>query len=241
MNIELIPAIDIIGGRCVRLQQGDYERRTTYEADALDLARSLEAVGVERLHMVDLDGAREGHVVNLDLLRRVATGTGLRIDFGGGVKCEEDLRAVLDAGASMVTVSSLAVKKPEVFGRWIEVYGAEHFILAADVRNGKIPTDGWLRESDVTLMDFIRYYYRMGIRRVLCTDIERDGMMGGPATELYREILRVFPDLHLIASGGVRDVNDLRALDEAGVPAVVFGKALLEGHIKIEDLCLRNE
>lgn len=241
MNIELIPAIDIIGGHCVRLQQGDYQRKTTYEADPLELACQLEAAGVRRLHMVDLDGAREQHVVNLATLRRVAEGTRLRIDFGGGVKSEEDLKGVLDAGAGMVTVSSLAVKNPEMFTQWISTYGADRFILAADVRNGKIPTDGWLKESDVTLMDFIRYYYRQGIRAVLCTDIQRDGMMQGSAIELYKTILTEFPDLHLIASGGVRGLKDIHALDEAGVPAVVFGKALLEGHIKIKDLCSLNE
>jgi len=241
MNIELIPAIDIIGGHCVRLQQGDYRRKTTYEADPLELARKLQAAGLQRLHIVDLDGARQQHVVNLDTLRRVSQGTMLRIDFGGGVKSEEDLKQVLDAGAEMVTVGSLAVKHPNLFAQWIETYGAQHFILGADVRNGTIPTDGWLEQSDVTLMDFIRYYYRLGVRAVLCTDIERDGMMQGPAIDLYKMILTVFPDLHLIASGGVRNMHDLCALDEVGVPAVVFGKALLEGHIKIEDLCSRKE
>lgn len=241
MNIELIPAIDLIGGHCVRLQQGDYARQTTYDADPLLLAQRLEKAGLRRLHMVDLDGARQGHVVNLDVLRRVAGGTSLTVDFGGGVKTEDDLRATLDAGAQMVTIGSLAVQQPALMEEWIGRWGADRFILGADARDGRVATNGWLNDSGVSLTDFIDHYYRLGLRHVLCTDIRRDGMMQGPAIPLYIDLLRQFPDLRLIASGGVRHAGDLHALEQAGVPAVVFGKALLEGKIKLEELCWQND
>lgn len=240
MNIELIPAIDLIAGRCVRLQQGDYARQTRYDADPLELALRLQAAGLRRLHMVDLDGARLRRVANVETLRRVAAGTRLTIDYGGGVKSEQDLQAVLDAGARKVTVGSMAVKRPDEFASWIETYGADTFILGADARDGLVSTDGWMEQSGVTLTAFIRHYYRLGLRQVLCTDIARDGMMQGPAVELYRQLLSEFPDLHLIASGGVRHKGDIEALAAAGVPAVVFGKALLEGKITIEELCSLN-
>ena len=232
----LIPAIDIIGGQCVRLTKGDYDQKTVYDEDPVEVARRMESLGFRRLHVVDLDGARSKHVVNLDTLRRITAETNLVVDFGGGVKTEEDMRKVLDAGADMVTVGSIAVTAPETVMQWLQAFGAERIVLGADVKNGLISINGWKEESALELRPFLDSYMRQGIRHVLCTDISKDGMLQGPATPLYQTIMQAHPDCQLIASGGVSSIEDIRALSAAGIPAVVFGKAIYEGRINLSEL-----
>ncbi|MBR1838284.1 MAG: 1-(5-phosphoribosyl)-5-[Bacteroidaceae bacterium] len=234
-----IPAIDIIDGQCVRLTQGDYNQRTVYAADPAEIARRFEDEGFPRLHLVDLDGARAGHVVNHAVLEKIASTTQLIIDFGGGVKSDEDLHIVFDSGAQMVTLGSIAVKAPERVIAWGEQYGKEHIIIGADALHGTIRVSGWEQESGIALKDFVASYYNLGFRHVLCTDIGRDGMLSGPAIELYRTLLADFPELQLIASGGVKDFDDLCQLHEAGLPAAVFGKAIYEGRINLSDVARR--
>lgn len=234
--IELIPAIDIIGGKCVRLSQGDYERKTAYYDDPLDAALAFEQAGVRRLHLVDLDGARSSHIVNYPVLERIARGTSLTIDFGGGLKSDDDLRIAFECGAAMVTGGSIAVREPESFLSWLRTYGAGRIILGADARDGMIAINGWTESSGLKLADFIGRYVAEGIDKCICTDIGRDGMLSGPAISLYRDILSAFPSLCLIASGGVSSADDIRSLDEAGVPAVIFGKAFYEGRISLKDI-----
>jgi len=234
--IELIPAIDIIDGRCVRLRQGAYDAKTEYDTNPVDLAKRYEDAGIRRLHVVDLDGARQSHVINVKTVEAIVRQTSLVVDFGGGIKSEEDLHKVFDAGVPLVIVGSLAVRQPEIMGEWLQTFGNEHFILGADARNGKISVNGWKETSELELIPFIESYAKQGVQHVLCTDIARDGMLQGPAVELYREIMQQLPNIGLIASGGVSSMDDIRALDAAGVPAVVIGKALLEGHISLKEL-----
>lgn len=234
--IELIPAIDIIGGKCVRLSQGDYESKKVYNENPLEVAKMLEAGGIRRLHLVDLDGAASHHVVNHVILEKIATATSLVIDFGGGVKTDEDLRIAFECGAQMVTGGSVAVKDPELFCHWIEMYGAERIILGADVKERRIAVGGWKEESDMDLFSFLDNYRQRGISKVICTDISCDGMLQGPALGLYKEMLERDSNLYLIASGGVSGVDDICRLEENGVPAVIFGKALYEGRITLDDL-----
>ncbi len=234
--IELIPAIDLIDGKCVRLSKGDYASKKVYNENPVEVAKEMEAYGIRRLHVVDLDGAASQHVVNYRTLERIASATGLIIDFGGGVKSDEDLVIAFDNGAQMVTVGSIAVKQPDLFGKWLEQYGPEKMILGADVKGRNIAVSGWKEESRQELLPFLDGYVKKGVVKVLCTDISRDGMLEGPATELYADILQAHPELHLIASGGVSCLDDIRRLEEAGVPAVVFGKALYEGRISLHDL-----
>lgn len=234
--IEIIPAIDIIDGKCVRLTQGDYNQKTVYNEDPVEIAKMFEDAGIKRLHTVDLDGARSSHIVNTRVIERIATHTNLTIDFGGGIKSDEDLRKAFDAGAQMVTIGSVAVKEPELFASWVETYGGEKIILGADVKNGYISISGWLEEGEQKLMDFICHHTKNGIHNVLCTDISRDGMLQGPAIELYKDIMAHYPTLHLIASGGVSCINDIERLNDAGIPAVVFGKAIYEGRINLKEL-----
>ena len=234
-SIQLIPAIDIIQGQCVRLSKGDYDTKRVY-GNPVEIAQQMEALGFRRLHLVDLDGAKEGHVVNLQVLRDICQKTNLIIDFGGGVKTEKDVELVLETGAKMITVGSMAVKSPSTLLKWIETYGAEHLILGADVRDGRISINGWMEDSEILLDDFLQYYTQAGIKNVLCTDISRDGMLQGPSTPLYRKIIETHPQCHLIASGGVSCIEDIIELDEAGIPAVVFGKAIYEGRIDLQEL-----
>ncbi|EJX10774.1 1-(5-phosphoribosyl)-5-[(5-phosphoribosylamino)methylideneamino] imidazole-4-carboxamide isomerase [gut metagenome] len=234
--IELIPAIDLIDGKCVRLSQGDYGTQKIYNENPVEVAKELEANGIHRLHVVDLDGAASHHVVNYRTLEQIASRTSLVIDFGGGIKTDEDLVIAFDNGAQMVTLGSVAVKNPELFHKWLHQYGNERIILGADVKDGRIAVSGWKEESDQELLPFLQEYTQEGVLKVLCTDISRDGMLQGPATDLYRQILAEYPEMHLIASGGVSSVDDLIALQEAHVPAVVFGKALYEGRITLKDL-----
>lgn len=234
--IELIPAIDIIDGKCVRLSQGDYDSKKVYNENPVEVAKELEGCGIRRLHVVDLDGAASHHVVNHRTLEQIATHTSLLIDFGGGVKSDEDLRIAFESGAAMVTGGSVAVKEPELFCRWLQTYGAEKIILGADVKDRKIAVNGWRDESVCELFPFLQDYVEKGIRKVVCTDIGCDGMLQGPSTTLYKEILQRHPDLCLIASGGVSCIEDIRVLEAAGVPAVIFGKALYEGRITLKEL-----
>ena len=239
MKIELIPAIDIIDGKCVRLTKGDYDQKTVY-GDPLDMALEFERLGFKRLHVVDLDGAKSKHIVNDAVLKAITTKTNLVVDFGGGIKTDEDLEKAFAAGAKMVTVGSIAVTKPELFMGWIEKYGAERMILGADVRNGKISINGWKEDSDEDLLPFLKKYIDAGVKNVLCTEISKDGTLAGPAIDLYKRVMDAYPELHLIASGGVSSKEDIEALDAAGIPAVVFGKAIYEGKIDLRELITDN-
>jgi phosphoribosylformimino-5-aminoimidazole carboxamide ribotide isomerase len=233
--IELIPAIDIIEGRCVRLTKGDYEQKTVY-GEPLEMARQFEAIGYKRLHVVDLDGAKSKHIVNSEVLHRLATETRLVIDFGGGIKSDDDIGRAFEAGASMVTIGSVAVTNPELLERWMNKYGPERIILGADVRHGRISINGWKEDSEQELLPFLRHYVEMGVKHVLCTEISKDGTLSGPATPLYRQVMEAYPDLNLIASGGVSSMDDIKALEAAGIPSVVFGKAIYEGRINLKEL-----
>ena len=233
--IELIPAIDIIDGKCVRLTKGDYDQKTVY-GNPIDMAKEFERIGYTRLHVVDLDGAKSKHIVNDAVLRAITTETNLTVDFGGGIKTDEDLEKAFAAGASMVTVGSIAVTNPGLFMGWLEKYGAEKMILGADVRHGKISINGWKEDSDEDLLSFLEKYVNAGVKNVLCTEISKDGTLSGPAIDLYRQVMDAYPALHLIASGGVSSKEDIIALDAAGIPAVVFGKAIYEGKINLKEL-----
>ena len=235
MKIELIPAIDIIEGQCVRLTKGDYDQKTVY-GQPLEMAQEFERIGYKRLHMVDLDGAKSKHIVNDSVLRSVTTETQLVVDFGGGIKTDEDIEKAFAAGASMVTVGSIAVTQPDLFLGWRDKYGAERLILGADVRNGKISINGWKEDSTEDLLPFLKKYIEAGVRNVLCTEISKDGTLQGPAIDLYKRVMDAYPELHLIASGGVSGIDDIKALDKAGIPAVVFGKAIYEGRIDLNAL-----
>lgn len=234
--IELIPAIDIINGKCVRLTQGDYDNKIVYNEDPVRQAMEFCQLGFHRLHIVDLDGAKSKHVVNDSVLKEITKSTDLIVDFGGGIKTENDIEKVFNAGASMVTVGSVAVTQPELFISWLKKYGTERMILGADVRNGIVSINGWQDNSGEHLLPFLEKYVNLGVHNVLCTDISKDGMLSGPATELYKTVMAQYPGLHLIASGGVSCNKDIRYLEANGIPAVVFGKAYYEGRINISEL-----
>ncbi len=234
--ITIIPAIDLIGGRCVRLSQGDYSRRKEYTADPVDAARAFEAAGVRRLHLVDLDGTRAGSPQNLAVLERIAVATGLQIDYGGGIRKMVHARLALEAGAAQITAGSIAVKNPGEVLRWGKELGRERIIIGADVRQKKLATDGWQHQTATDLDGFLQTYGRAGFKTVICTDIERDGMLGGPATTLYGEIKIKFPELRLIASGGVSGIGDVEELQRAGLDGVIIGKALYEKRITLKQL-----
>lgn len=237
--IELIPAIDIIEGKCVRLTKGDYATQKVYSEDPVALACEFEQLGFRRLHVVDLDGAKSKHIVNDATLRAITSATSLVVDFGGGVKTDEDMQKAFDAGASMVTAGSIAVTSPDVYLRWLDTYGADHLILGADVRNGYVSINGWKEDSTERLHDFLARYMQAGTRHVLCTEISKDGMLQGPATELYGEVMKHYPTCQLIASGGISSIADIEELDRNGIPAVVFGKAIYEGRIDMKALSKR--
>lgn len=234
--IELIPAIDLIDGKCVRLSQGDYDRRKVYDEDPTEVAKMFEDNGITRLHVVDLDGAKAQHIVNYAVLERIATRTRLVIDFGGGLKSDDDLRIAFECGAQMITGGSVAVKNPDLFAAWLARYGSDRIILGADAKNGKIAVGGWLESSEQELIPFIADYRAKGIAKVIVTDIARDGMLQGPSAALYEEILQKNPDIYLIASGGVASIADIECLDAMGVSGVIFGKAFYEGRITFSDL-----
>lgn len=234
--IELIPAIDIIDGKCVRLTKGDYNNKKIYNENPVIVAQDFEKQGFRRLHIVDLDGAKSNHIVNVDILKRITSETNLIVDFGGGIKTDNDIELAFQNGASMVTIGSIAVTQPELFVSWIDKYGPERIILGADVRNGKISINGWKEDSTEELLPFLKYYIDKGINKVLCTDISKDGMLQGTAIELYKSVMREYPSLQLIASGGVSCLSDIIELENNGIPAVVFGKAIYEGKINLNEL-----
>ena len=238
MNIELIPAIDIINGQCVRLTKGDYNQKKVYNDNPVEVAKHFEELGFKRLHVVDLDGAKSKHIVNDGVLKEITKATNLVVDFGGGNKTKDDIEKAFEAGASMVTVGSVAVTNRQLFLDWIEIYGAERLILGADVRNGKISINGWKEDSSEELLPFLKHYVDKGVKNVLCTEISKDGTLQGPAIDLYKDIMKAYPDMHLIASGGVSSNDDITELNKAGIPAVVFGKAFYEGKIDIKSLAI---
>jgi len=234
--ITIIPAMDLIEGKCVRLTRGDFSTKKIYNDDPLAVAKEFEASGIKRLHMVDLDGARQRRIINYDVLEKVAGGTSLQIDFGGGIRTGEDLRIAFDHGATQVTAGSVAVKDPALVDAWLSTYGGEKIILGADVIDDKIAVSGWQEDSGIGLDDFIRNHLQRGLKYVICTDISRDGVLQGPATGLYDRLKKEYPGLYLIASGGVSRPADISQLAEKNVDGVIIGKALYEGNIKLEEL-----
>jgi phosphoribosylformimino-5-aminoimidazole carboxamide ribotide isomerase len=234
--MEIIPAIDIIDGKCVRLTQGDYTQKTIYNENPLEVAKEFEAAGLKRLHLVDLDGAKEGTVKNWAVLQNIAASTSLSIDFGGGIKQDKDLKIVFESGAAYATIGSLAVKQPDVFVSWLKDYGADKFLLGADVKSEKIAVAGWLETTDIDIYDFLTDYVAQGVQQVFCTDVSKDGKLQGPSTELYKKIIEKFPSLYFIASGGVSSMDDLYALKEIGCSGAIVGKAIYEGRIKLSEL-----
>lgn len=234
--IKLIPAIDIIGGRCVRLTKGNYNEKTIYHGNPVDVAKEFEQLGLTRLHLVDLDGAKSDHVINIDVLKAISTQTNLHVDFSGGIKSDDDIKDVFNNGANMVTIGSVAVNNPYLFNKWLKEYGPQKIILGADIKNGSIAINGWKDETKKSIYSFLEHYISLGIINILCTDITKDGTLSGPAYNLYTEILRRFPEINLIASGGVSSNEDIIKLDKLGVKAVVFGKAYYEHKIDIKTL-----
>ncbi len=234
--IEIIPAIDIIDGKCVRLEKGEYDKKKVYSADPVSMARTFESWGLRRLHLVDLDGAKEKRIVNTEVLRKIASQTNLVIDFGGGIRSETDIRMAFDNGAAMVTGGSIAVQNPEVFLHWLAVFGNEKIILGADHNNEKISLNAWQDDSDTGLFQFLEGFISKGVKKVISTDIQKDGMLLGPSLSVYKRILAAWPDLELIASGGVSKLEDVIELNNAGVPAVIIGKAFYENRISKEEI-----
>ena len=237
--IEIIPAIDLIEGKCVRLSQGDYEAKKVYNEDPLEVAKMFEGAGIRRLHLVDLDRAKAKHIVNQSVLEKIASNTSLIIDFGGGVQSDEDIEIAFNSGASMVTGGSIAIRNKELFTSWITKYGADKIILGADCKDHKIAVSGWQEATSVEVIPFIGDYNQKGISKVVCTDISKDGMLQGPSIDLYKDILNVFPNLYLIASGGVSCFQDILDLEKSGVPAVILGKAIYENRVTLKELSRR--
>lgn len=234
--MDIIPAIDLIEGKCVRLSRGDYSSKKVYNEDPLEVARMFESNGITRLHLVDLDGAKASHIVNYKILEKISSRTSLVVDFGGGLKSDADLRIAFECGAEMITGGSIAVKAPDIFLSWLDKYGGEKIILGADVKEEKVAVNGWLDTTEEELIPFLKRYTGYGVKKVICTDISKDGMLQGPSLELYKKILSVYPELYLVASGGVSSIEDIRNLNNAGIPAVIFGKAIYEGKIMLKDL-----
>jgi phosphoribosylformimino-5-aminoimidazole carboxamide ribotide isomerase len=234
--MEIIPAIDIIDGKCVRLTQGDYAQKKVYNEHPLEVAAAFEDAGLRRLHLVDLDGARAGAVKNWKVLETLAGKTSLVIDFGGGIKTATDVDIVFNSGAALATVGSIAVKDAALFADWLLQYGPDKFLLGADVKEEKIAVHGWQETTEIWIYDFIRDYVERGVRQVFCTDVSKDGLLQGPALDLYRMIVKEFPELHFIASGGVSEMDDVRRLAEVGCKGVIIGKAIYEGRIRLNEL-----
>lgn len=234
--MNIIPAIDLIGGKCVRLSQGDYSSKKEYHDDPLEMAKRFEGAGITRLHLVDLDGAKAKKIINGEVLERICTGTSLQVDFGGGIQADEEIEKAFSLGAKQVTGGSIAVKNPTLFDEWIAKYGSEKIILGADAKNKKIAVGGWEETTTVDLIPFIKSYFDKGIRYVICTDVAKDGLLQGPSVELYQEILQEIPELKLIASGGVSSVKDLEELEKIGVYGTIVGKAYYEGRVTLEEL-----
>lgn len=232
----ILPAIDIIGGRCVRLSQGDYNQQTQYEATPVDMVKQYVAHGFKRIHVVDLDGAKASSPQNLDTLSELAAVPGAEIEWGGGIKSVEALRAVLDAGAKYAVVGSVAAKQPELFEQWLRMFGPERIVLGADVREGRVAVNGWQEEMDVTIDDLVDRFLKYGLSQVICTDISRDGMLQGPATELYVRLQKKYPEVDFTVSGGISSMADIHALKAAHLRRVIVGKAIYEGRITLDEL-----
>ncbi len=234
--MRIIPAIDLINGKCVRLEKGDYNRKTEYREDPLEVAKEFEDAGLQYLHLVDLDGAKAGTLLNWKVLERICSHTSLTVDVGGGIKSDDDLRIALECGATQVNVGSLAVKQPEKFRQWLQEKGGETMILSADVREGKIAVSGWQEQTEIVLEAFIEGFLADGLKTVVTTDISRDGMLTGPSIELYHQLRTEFPDLDFVASGGVSDLSDLEDLATLGMGGAILGKAIYEGRIELAEL-----
>ncbi|EAZ80677.1 1-(5-phosphoribosyl)-5-[(5-phosphoribosylamino)methylideneamino]imidazole-4-carboxamide isomerase [Algoriphagus machipongonensis] len=234
--MQIIPAIDLIGGKCVRLSQGDYSSKKEYHDDPLEMAKRFEGAGIQRLHLVDLDGAKAKKIVNGEVLQRISAGTNLKVDFGGGIQADEEIEKAFELGAKQVTGGSIAVKNASLFKSWIKTYGSEKIILGADAKNRKIAVGGWEETTSVDLIPFIKDYVALGISYVICTDVAKDGLLQGPSADLYKEILEEIPNVKLIASGGVSSVKDLEELEKIGVFGTIVGKAYYEGRVTLEEL-----
>lgn len=234
--MRIIPAIDIIEGKCVRLSQGDYNTKKIYNENPLEVAKEFQDHGVEYLHLVDLDGAKSKHIVNHKVLEQIAAGTELKIDFGGGLKTDKDLKIAFDSGAHQITGGSIAVKEPEIFESWLHKFGSERIILGADAKNEKVVVSGWQEDSGADLLPFIKKYFQIGVQYVICTDVSKDGMLQGASVDLYKDILKENPGVKLIASGGIAGYDDLPELAEAGCEGAIIGKAIYEGRISLKQL-----
>lgn len=234
--MEIIPAIDIIEGKCVRLTHGDYSQKKVYNEHPLEVAKEFADAGIKRLHLVDLDGAKAGSVKNWKVLETIASKTFLDIDFGGGLKTDKDVQIVFDSGAALATVGSMAVKEEEIFKKWLQFFGASRFLLGADVKNEKITVSGWQEQTDIWIYDFIEKYTKAGIIQIFCTDVSKDGALQGPSIELYKGIVEKFPSLHFIASGGVSSIDDVHQLESVGCKGVIIGKAIYEGKVSLAEL-----
>ncbi|MFI5163691.1 MAG: 1-(5-phosphoribosyl)-5-[(5-phosphoribosylamino)methylideneamino]imidazole-4-carboxamide isomerase [Bacteroidia bacterium] len=234
--IEIIPAIDIIDGKCVRLSQGDFAQKKIYNENPLEVAKQFEEAGIKRLHVVDLDGAKQGKVINLKVLEQISSQTKLIIDFGGGIKTTESARQVFDAGAKMISIGTVAVKNPKLFQEWILKFGSENILLGADVKKEQIVVSGWTENTSISIFNFISENILLGIKNIFCTDVSLDGMLQGPALSLYNKVLKQFPSINLIASGGVNSIEDIFQLEKAGCSGVIIGKAIYEGKIKLLNL-----
>jgi len=234
--MKIIPAIDIIDGKCVRLEQGNFSSKKIYNENPLEIAKMFEANGIKKLHLVDLDGAKNGHIINWKVLNTITSRTNLKVDFGGGVKSDKDLNIALENGANQITAGSIAIKdKPKVI-EWINKYGSNKIILGADAKNGNIAVGGWIETTELPVIEFISGFYKMGISKVISTDISRDGMLSGPAFELYQNIMDTLPGIEIIASGGIATMSDILKLDEMGVPGVITGKAIYENRISLKEI-----
>ncbi len=239
--MQIIPAIDIIEGKCVRLTHGDYSQKKIYNEHPLDVAKQFEDAGLQRLHLVDLDGAKEGKVKNWKVLEALAGKTSMVIDFGGGIKSEKDVQIVFDSGAALATIGSMAVKEKETFIQWLLKFGAEKFFLGADVKAEKLTITGWTEQTDIWIYDFIEDYIQQGITQIFCTDVAKDGALEGPSTALYKNIIEKFPKLNFIASGGVSSIDDVYALQDIGCSGVIIGKAIYEGRVTLKELKNSNQ
>ena len=235
-KFDIIPAIDLIEGKCVRLSQGDYAKKTVYNEDPLEVAKEFEDIGITRLHLVDLDGAKKGEVVNLKVLESIASKTKLTIDFGGGIKTNASIESIFNSGAAMATIGSIAVKQPELFYTWIGRYGAERVFLGADVKDEKITISGWLENTNVSVYDFLKINIAHGLTQAFCTDVSKDGMLEGPSIDLYKKIISEFPELYFVASGGVSNMKDVFELQNINCNGVIIGKAIYENRISINEL-----
>ena len=238
--MQIIPAIDIIDGKCVRLTQGDYAQKKVYNENPLEVAQAFADAGLQRLHLVDLDGAKAGTVQNWKVLETIAANTNLIIDFGGGIKTENDLEIVFNSGAALATIGSMAVKSESIFIEWLNKYGSDKFLLGADVKDEKIAVSGWLETTDIDVYDFMEKHIKYGVQQIFCTDVSKDGKLEGPSIELYKNIIQKFPSLYFIASGGVSSMKDLIELKQIGCSAVIVGKAIYEGTITLEDITRTN-